>query len=79
MTTPITTQSEICPVCMNAPIVKGQGACNGCLCDLYADDPRSISYAEGDLPIGHPDEWKNWVDFEDDNRAALAADSDVPF
>lgn len=36
-----------CPVCMEVPIVEGQGACNGCLCDLYPDDPRSIYYAAG--------------------------------
>ena len=59
----------ICPVCMDAPIAKGQGACNGCLCALYADD----------LPIGHSDEWKEWVDFGDDDTPARAADSDMPF
>ena len=43
----ILDELNICPVCMDAPAVKGHGACNGCLCDLYADDPRSIRYAQG--------------------------------
>lgn len=68
-----------CPVCMDAPVAKGQGACNSCLCDIYPDDPRSIHYAAG-LPIGDSDEWKQWVDFGDDDPPnARAADSDMPF
>ena len=71
---------DTCPVCMDAPVAKGQGACNGCLCDLYADDPRSIRYVSRDLPIGHPDEWKQWVDFGDDDAPnARVAPSDIPF
>jgi len=66
----ILDELNICPVCMDAPIAKGQGACNGCLCVLYADD----------LPIGHSDEWKEWVDFGDDDAlSARVADSDMPF
>jgi hypothetical protein len=70
---------DTCPVCMDAPIAKGQGACNGCLCDLYPDDPRSIHHAAG-LPIGDSDEWKQWVDFGDDDAPnARVAPSDIPF
>jgi len=70
---------DTCPVCMDAPVAKGQGACNGCLCDLYADDPRSIHHAAG-LPIGDSDEWKEWVDFGDDDApSARVVDGDMPF
>lgn len=37
-----------CPVCLDAPVTDGHGACNACLCDLYADDIRSIHFAAGD-------------------------------
>ena len=70
---------DTCPVCMDAPVAKGQGACKGCLCDLYPDDPRSIHHAAG-LPIGDSDEWKQWVDFGDDDApSARVVDGDIPF
>lgn len=69
---------EACPVCMDAPVAKGQGACNSCLCDLYPDDPRSIHHAAG-LPIGDSDEWKQWVDFGDDDAPSSRVISDIPF
>jgi hypothetical protein len=67
-----------CPVCMDAPKAEGQGACNACLCDLYADDIRSIRFAM-DLDDLSLEKGDDEYPGEYDEKTARVADLDIPF
>ena len=62
----------LCPHCMDRAIGKDESICKKCFFELQAD-------AVYGLPINHLDEWKEWVDFgQDDEHTTRVADSDIP-